>query len=636
MNFFEHQDQAQRLVKVLTLYSAIAVTATIAAFNIPVYFAVLFLNGKQHSIPLLQWILGKYCIVTSILILGIFLAISLMRALRLRSGGEAVARMIGATAIEPANATMQEKKLINIVEEMSIASGIKVPKMLMLPGELAINAFVAGNSIKDAVIVVTQGALENLSKYELQGLIAHEFSHILNGDMTLNVKLISRLAGLVAIGQLGGYCLRVSNCARSSREKPIFIIITLGFSLTIIGAIGIFLSRLIKASIVRRHEFLADAAAVQFTRNPHGIASALNCIRNSRSNLGSRHAEDISHMCFAPSLQSLEKSLFGTHPNLNARIKKIDPLFNFEASQAKTARFNTPARYTPALESWSQAPAHATLPIGSATTLSETIGNPNLRHIDYAEALHNAIPERALLQARNNEGAIALIYAILLCKNENHVKAAIDILHTTENEAFVDETLEHFNALSSLSPIIQLPLFDIAINSVKNGSAIRINSLLQTANKIVNFDAKFTLSELAFLILIEKYLQPLSKLKTKAIDNYSFAYQSIAIVLAAITQLNESIEANQKRHFEVVMRYFKQDISNLSMPQASSIPELKSALQQLARLSPLLKRPLVEACTDAVLRDKRVTVADGELLRSICAILDCPMPPILPSQSKIV
>lgn len=634
MNFFEHQEQARQKTRLLTVYFLLAVIAIVVAVNIPVYLAVVLSDTSKQVISLRDWCTHEQGIITTLIVLFIIFMISFFRAVRLSGGGEAVARMAGAIPLEIVNAPPEAQKLINVVEEMAIASGVKVPKIFILPDEMSINAFAAGTTEKDAAIAVTQGAMEQLSRDELQGVIAHEFSHILNGDMWLNVKLISTLAGIVAIGQLGSFFLRINQGSRSSRNNSEFALAVFGLGLVLIGSIGVFFSRIIKASISRQREFLADASAVQFTRNPNGIASALNRIRLAGSSLHSRHAEDISHMCFATTLQSLEQTLFATHPDIKTRIKKIDPLFDFSQGKSDTTRIDSPARFTPDLDNWSQAPAHAKLAVGAIASISDTVGNPSLRHIDYAEAVHRRIPDYLLKCARFPEGALAIIYALLLNQNQNNIKEAISLLHEQESELFVDEVLECYNSISLLSPITYLALFDIAINSVRNVGLDKITVLIRTANRIAHLDGKFTLSEFVYITLIEKYLLPGSK-PGKTINQYADVTDSISVVLGNLVRTSGGDDTSQTQSFARVMRYFQADISKLNLPRETSIIELKTALQQLARLSPLLKRPLIEACTDAVLHDKRVTVEEGELLRAISAALDCPMPPILPSQSKI-
>ncbi|HET8707296.1 MAG TPA: M48 family metalloprotease, partial [Pseudomonadales bacterium] len=297
----------------------------------------------------------------------------------------------------------------------------------------------------------------------------------------------------------------------------------------VIGSIGVFFSRIIKAAISRQREFLADASAVQFTRNPNGIASALNRIRLEGSNLDSRHAEEISHMCFATSLQSLENQLFATHPELKTRIKRIDPLFDFSNAAQKTQRVDAPARFTPDVENWSQSPAHAKLPIGAASLLSETVGSPNIRHIDYAEAVHQRIPENLLKRARFPEGALAIIYALLINQNPDNIKQAIAFLHDQEPELFVDEILDSYNYIAALSPIFYLPLFDIAINAVHGIEPEKRKELVRNANRIAHLDGKFTLSEFVYLTLIEKYLT-VNVNHQKKISRYADVLDHITVV----------------------------------------------------------------------------------------------------------
>src|SRR6185295_10385386 len=228
-----------------------------------------------------------------------------------------------------------ERRLVNVVEEMAIASGVRVPTVYVMDGERGINAFAAGWDASGAVVVATRGTLETLNRDELQGVVGHEFSHILNGDMRLNIRMLGVLAGIVFIGSIGEFVMRSTRESRDSKAAGgVFLV---GLALFIIGYVGLFFARVIKAAVSRQREFLADAASVQFTRNPDGIAGALDQIRGASSGalISARCAEDMSHMFFGQSVRMRLGGLLATHPSLDERIARINPGFQPAAYRGK-------------------------------------------------------------------------------------------------------------------------------------------------------------------------------------------------------------------------------------------------------------------------------------------------------------
>src|SRR5262245_21588572 len=264
--------------------------------------------------------------MASVITLGIIFFVSLVNVIKLAGGGAKVAQLMGGRLVAPNTQDRLERRLLNIVEEMSIASGVRLPQVYIMDKEKGINAFAAGWSLSGAVVAVTRGTLETLTRDELQGVIGHEFSHILNGDMGLNIRMIGVLAGIVAIGSIGGFIMRNAFEADDIRAAiPIFLI---GLAIFTVGYTGLFFARLIKAAISRQREFLADASSVQFTRNPDGMAGALDQIRRASATLiQGRYAEEMSHMFFGQSVKIRLAGMFDTHPRIEERIRRVHPGF---------------------------------------------------------------------------------------------------------------------------------------------------------------------------------------------------------------------------------------------------------------------------------------------------------------------
>ena len=319
MDFFQSQEAARRKTSTLIVYFVLAVLAMIAS----VYLAGVAIVFATGDMPLEKCWNPRFFCVVSLFTLGVVLCGSLYKIATLRGGGESVARMLGGRLLEPARATPPELRLLNVVEEMAIASGTPVPPVYLME-EPGINAFAAGFTPADAVVGVTRGAVERLSRDQLQGVIAHEFSHILNGDMRLNIRLMGFIFGILCLSLFGRILMRTRG---KKNPLPLF-----GIALFIVGSLGVFFGKLIKSAVSRQREFLADASAVQFTRNPDGIAGALKKIGGLAlgSRLQSPEAESASHMFFANGLGRGFVALMATHPPLTERIRRIDPSFTGE------------------------------------------------------------------------------------------------------------------------------------------------------------------------------------------------------------------------------------------------------------------------------------------------------------------
>ena len=328
MDFFQHQELARRNTRVLVLLYALAVIAVVAAVTAVLAGAYLYARAAEQPGPVSLAAVPPALLWGGALgTLAVILLVTLVQSLRLGGGGEAVAKMAGARPVSPETTDPLERRLINVVEEMAIAAGVRVPKVYVMAGESGINAFAAGTEVSNAVVAVTRGTLETLNRDELQGVIGHEFSHILHGDMRLNIRMIGVLAGIVFIGSIGRFAMHATGRG-GGRRQGAAAMFAAGLALFIIGYTGLFFARLIKASIARQREFLADASSVQYTRNPDGIAGALDQIRTSARGtlIESRSAEELSHMYFGESVKLWLSGVFATHPPLEERIRRAHPL----------------------------------------------------------------------------------------------------------------------------------------------------------------------------------------------------------------------------------------------------------------------------------------------------------------------
>lgn len=637
MNFFEHQFKARRKTLLLLSYFVLAVLMIIAAINAGVYFALYFADARAAPTlrawfdqPYWQWIsLG----VTGLIALG-----SLLSFLRLRGGGTAVAEMVGARKIAMNSTAPEERRLINVVEEMSIAAGAPVPVLYVMDGEGAINAFVAGYRVNQAVLVVTKGALQQLSRDELQGVIGHEYSHILNGDMRINVRLIAALAGVLLIGQIGGFLLRsLRHSGRGSggRGNSQAAILAFGLVLFSVGYVGLFFGRLIKAGISRQREFLADASAVQFTRNPDGIAGALWKIGHHAegSRLRSSHAEDMSHMCFGESLKFGFTSLLSTHPPLDVRIQRIDPYYRAKRLAAgrggEAAQQPGVAPASPAAMGFAGGAGAAIAT--SAERLTNSVGNPTAAHMDYARQLYAALPAPVVDSIHDRAGARAAVYALVLAGTDRDaLKSAAALIRDGDSEDSFKITASLLEPVRALDARCRLPVFDLALPALKELSAQGRRDFLQTVEALIKSDQRFSLFEFVLFTLLTRSLEEAGE-DTGEIKYLKFdaVMSEIRVVLSLLARVGAADEDAVRSNYENAMRAFT-PAPGAPLRQAECSPgRLTLALRKLEAMSPFLKRSFIKVCADCVVRDGRVVPVEAELLRATAVSLDCPMPPLL-------
>ncbi len=638
MNFFQQQHRARRNTALLVIYFLLAVVLIVIAINAVVY-ALLQQTGTQGLVhvegePQSLWF---WVTAATLMLIG---GGSLFRFILLRGGGEAVAEMVGAREVDPDTRDTDERRLFNVVEEMSIASGTPVPDLYIMDEEPGINAFVAGYSPGEAVLVVTRGTLRQLSRDELQGVVGHEYSHILNGDMRLNVRLIAILAGILLLGQLGGFMLRSMRYARGSRSgkngQGALLILGLGLGLFVIGYIGLFFGRLIKAAISRQREFLADASSVQFTRSPDGIAGALWRIQQSSAGslLHNAHAEDMSHMCFGQSLKLALGGLLATHPPLEERIKAIDPGFIARHAGERIQARHTAAGNGPAMDTGAMGfAAGMETPIATDSgRITASIGNPDARHLDFARNLYAQLGGELIDLLHRPAQAAAVIYALLLTNTDADSQERARELLTGEVSSDQMAQIHALQAgISRLPPQARLPLLELALPALRQLPQEMRHQVLRTSETLIRADRRFSLFEFVLLTLLQKHLLKDRKDSGKVrFFKYTRVLPDIRLLLSVVARAGaEDPQLAQRAYAQAIGSFGIQEESPLDI-QHCQAGALSRALQRLARLSPLLKPALIEACADCVLHDGKLLPAEAELMRAISVSLDCPMPPLLP------
>ena len=644
MDFFEHQDKARRKTSLLVAYFAAAVTMIILAVYLAVAGVLFYGRGDTLWFPdvFAAVSLGTLVIIT----VGSFYKFA-----ELSGGGETVARSLGGRRVAPNTTDLRERVLLNVVEEMAIASGTPVPPVFVLDNERAINAFAAGTTPQNAVVSVTRGTIETLNRDELQGVIGHEFSHILNGDMRLNIRLIGILNGILLISMIGYILMRTassssnfSSSSGSDNKKGGNPLPILGLCLYVIGYIGVFFGNLIKSAVSRQREFLADASAVQFTRLPEGIAGALKKIGGlvSGSRLQTARCEEASHMFFGNALAAAWFELLATHPPLDERIRRIDPAFDgkfppvsqvtYSPQDLVDPRSLAARRAASARGPAAQAVAFAFSPAAAVAQ----VGAPRPEHLEHAAAIVGSLPPELLSQVRDPLGAVATIYALLLDDDQAEVRQnQLQYLATKADPKANQETLRIAPAAAQVEAAARLPLVGMVLPVLKALSPKQLAAFRDDVEFLIKADQKVSLFEYAVQRLILKRLLPRLEQKQPSGVKYNTLAPLLPVcagLLSTLAHYGTRDEKQAARAFELGAEKLlaKGDRVDLLPRNQCGLKSVDAALDQLTGAAPMIKKRVLEACAACIGADGEVTVEEGELLRVISDALDCPMPPLLP------
>lgn len=641
MNFFESQDNARRNTGKLIFLFAMAVISLILITNllVMVVFGVLSAevnsvaaaNGVQFDWEIFAWI---GLLVSAVILLG-----SLYKIATLSGGGARVAEMMNGHLVVAGSGDFKQQQLLNVVEEMAIASGTPVPPVYLMHEE-GINAFAAGYSPSDAVIGITQGALETLSREQLQGVIAHEFSHILHGDMRINIRLIGILHGIMVLGIIGYYLLRGG--AHSRRSKDSGGIVFLGLGLMVVGFVGTFFGNLIKAAVSRQREYLADASAVQYTRNPEGIAGALMQIGNhsSRSYLNHPGSSEISHALFEEGSKSAFSRLYATHPPLESRIEAILP--NWDGSYDLISRQADQQVESPRSESGKQPESMSrkeklTAAIVSGAILGEEIvsqaGNMDPQNLQQAQSLLQHIPEVLLDAAREPSSARALVYLLVLSGAEDTRAQQLHFLKDSADQGVYQALADLLAGTQEVIPEFRLPLIEICLSSLRQLSDRQYKLFKENFEALIKLDNKVNLFEWSLQQLLFHHLRAVfdrsykPRMGRKDLQRCSSSVSILLSVLVYGTQ-QEGIDAETA--FKAGAELLPMTVRQL---EKSSIEfsALNLALEELKDVKPLQKPVLLKAMTASVEADGVVRPEEIELVRAVAASIDCPVPPLTAS-----
>jgi Zn-dependent protease with chaperone function len=625
MDFFQAQDAARRRTGWLVALFAAAVLAIVA-----VVYAVAFVGLRGGDGPLLDPILLAQVVLGVGLVVG---GGSAARTASLRAGGGKVAELVGGRRVASDTSDPDERRLLNVVEEMSIASGTPVPGVYVLDGEEGINAFAAGHTIHDAAVAVTRGGLQKLTRDELQGVVAHEFSHILNGDMRLNVRLMGVLYGILLLAIVGRVILYAGQGGRrSSRDGGAGWILLLGVALLLVGYVGVFFGKLIKAAVSRQREYLADSAAVQFTRNPEGLAGALRKIgaEADGGRVRDPHAEELSHLFFA---NGLKKGILGglaTHPPLEERIRRIDPSWDgsFEVP-APTSGAAAP-RPTAAIPRIDRAGAVAGLAAGAAMVAS--VGAPTPRHLAYAAALLERFPEALTRAVHDPVDARAAVLALVSATG-----AAGEAERGIVREYGGAEMVQRFEALLPLvraeGPDAPLALLDLALPALQRLAPQEAARFRAAVERLVAADGLLHPFEFALVHTLARRLAGTERARGwTGRSSLPGLAEEVEVVLSAVARAGG--EAGAENAFRAGVARLPPPARGIRLRAAAEVDlaRVDAALTALEDTTPAARRVLLEACAAAAGHDGVLHRAEAELLRAVAEALDAPMPPALPTR----
>jgi Zn-dependent protease with chaperone function len=647
-DFFERQTVARRNTAWLVAVFILAVIGLVTTTVVVAAIAVSFLREydprtafePRERRPPDNWQFPLLAGGGALALIGGGTAFKLAQ---LAGGGTVVAEQLGGRRVFPNTTDQVERRLVNVVEEMALASGVPVPPVFLLPHELGINAFAAGYSPSDAVIGVTRGCAEQLTRDELQGVIAHEFSHILNGDMRLNLRLIGVLHGILVLGLVGRQMLFAAgrSSGRSRRHGGgIVYLAIIGMAVTVLGFLGTLIGNLIKAAVSRQREFLADASAVQFTRNPQGIAGALKRIGAAvyGSRLVAPAAAEASHMYFSQGVWEGITGLFATHPPLADRIRRLDPAWDgrfpppLPTERSFVARDVAVAGLTGAAADLTDRPITTDV----VQHASEQVAHPTEIHREYVAELIAEMPPEIVAAAHEPYGARALVFATLLDRDADVRAAQLRALERNIDANVYELTLRLVKFVNQLDVRARLPLVDMTLPALRALSPGQYETFHGCFVALVRADERLSLFEWVLHQVLLRHLRPqFEPVRRPQIVYYGLQRlaEPVSVLLSTLARASQG--ADQDALASAARRL--PDVPVRLLPaEACGLKQLDAALRQLAQVAPRHRQRLVDACAAAICADRNVSVAEAELLRGVCDLLDCPMPPLVAGQPVVM
>ncbi len=551
----------------------------------------------------------------------------------LADGGAALAARLGAEPLSSSFRDEAAQRLRNIVEEMAIASGRAAPRVFILRHEPALNALTAGRRADDAVLILTRGCLDRLTRDELQGVVAHEFSHLLHGDTALDARLVALLSGLLFIPELGVDLLRAGwsegtdpqTHEPTSGPTPLLILAPFALLIVAVGYVGFLLARALQAAASRQREFLADASAVQFTRNPAGLAGALAKVAAAPGDRlgGTAASAKLGHLHFVAARRSILLDWFSTHPPITARLAALEHPAGQPASTGRIPLARSLADL-----------ATVRTELGSFVGAAVT---PGAEHVTYSQRLLASVPPALLGATRSPSSAPAVVLGLLLSRDEARHAAEFDLVRRTAGAALADQLPPLAPDITKLHRAKRLPLLGLALPVLQSLPAPAKASLLAAARALAERDDEVQLFEFALLKALERHLAP-RRVATVQGLRQAFARPTvahfarpIAVIISACARASTDSHEQAVRAFQAGTAYFSGIMHLLALAPAADcgLDAVSPALDSLAAAPEAYRRVLLAGCARAVGFDRQVSQDEAELVRAIADALDCPLPPLL-------
>ena len=641
MNFFQEQEKARVKTRRLIFAYILAVVVIVVALD-AILLLVMHLTAADVSQSLAEPFSIKALIEDDaypliLFSLGIITFIglaSLYRVMSLRGGGSKVATSLGGTRVDGSHPDRKVRRLVNIVEEMAIASGLPVPQVYVLEQESGINAFAAGHQPEDAAVAVTRGALEIFNRDELQGVLGHEFSHILNGDMRMNMRLLGPLFGIMLIGTMGSLLLRSTayRRGRSSRESSggVLVVLLLGVGLTVIGSIGQLTGRMIKAAISRQREYLADASAVQFTRDKDGIGGALKKIAAwaHGSTLMDAGAEEVSHMLFANGLRKQISGLFATHPPIQERIQRLGMRFsNQELARLAAEMQNIDVKAsTQTATAGERAGFTAEAASGFAESVAAGFDDESLQP---ARTVIKEVPDRIRNEVESINGVREVLLALLLSEDYAVKDRQMETIRTAGIDLDWQRIIAVRQQLDGLSEGLRLPILDLGFPAVRQLTWQQRMNFYSLVERLIPLDGEvssfeYMLSRL-LLQMLEENRRPDPHSGTKKVKLVRLQYH-LRTLFSVVAIFGHDTEKQAIRAYNAGMNsLFAQQWPEYYMP-ADWSAHFDAALEAIDRVRPLIKEEIIKGLLITISFDNDYRIEEYDMLRVISALLHSPMP----------
>ncbi len=625
MDFFEEQEQARKRTKWLVLWFILGVVGVVVAVDLLLFFVI----GGGEAFGIL--------VPASIGTAGVILAASGYKTMQLNGGGAVVANDLGGRLVMPGTTDFEEKRLLNVVEEMAIASGMPVPQVYLMDGEEGVNAFAAGTEPSNAVIGVTRGCLQRLSRDELAGVVAHEFSHILNGDMKLNMRLMGMVFGLLVLSMLGRGLVELLRFQRFSSRRgndregngAVMVLFLLGLGLIVIGSLGVFFGRMIQAAVSRQREFLADASAVQFTRNPDGISGALKKIGGLAmgSRMSSPKASEASHMFFSGG--GLFSFGMATHPPLALRISKIEESWDGEFSESQLRPVAKGRGLDRQEQRGGQKGPLGGLPVVVGMAEMEAMGEGTRRQVKTGQEIYEAMDPEWRRACHDREEAQALIFGLLLAEDDELRAGEISFLEKSAGKDAQVLALKWQEKVWGLHSARKIALIDLALPTLRSLSGLEYQRFLEVTRWLIASDARVDLFEFMIQRVIERHLG--SHFEQRGFQKVHYRefgklWKEANVLVSVLCELGGESEEGAERAYRAATEGWP---SVYKREKMGSLEDLGSVLDCFDRAAPLVKRELLICCGKAAACDGKLSSEEAEMLRAIADAIGCPIPPFV-------